>query len=149
MTTIDRLSAEFAARQEVLEKSLTIRQASALLGISPQSLRERAARGRSLLALKAGREWRLPAWQFDANCSGGVLPDLGRLSEIFPGGVVALTRWVCRQCEELGGSSPVDVLLAGRSEIVLQLARERRIADQLARGRDIGALSAVLDPRAS
>ena len=49
---------------------------------------------RKLVAVKVGREWRLPAWQFDPDVPTGVLPDLATRQAVFPGRPMSLSRWM-------------------------------------------------------
>lgn len=75
----------------------------------------------ALVGLREGRGWRLPAWQFRTDV--GVLPGLGELQQVFPGGVVTLSSWVHTPSVDLDGATPVAQLAAGQVKRVVQLAR--------------------------
>lgn len=112
------LERAFAVRTKVLAASLTRRQAADLLSVSDQAVTDKIASG-DLIAVKQGREWRLPAWQFDADAGQGFLPGLSRLHHAFPGGVVSLTIWATSSNVELGGRAPADLLAEGEVDRVL------------------------------
>jgi hypothetical protein len=62
-----------AAREEILRDSISLAEAARLTGRSRQEL-ERLRRDGRLLALRGGRQWLYPHWQFDPNAPDGVLP---------------------------------------------------------------------------
>lgn len=68
--------------------------------------KRRAARG--LVALRRGREWRLPAWQFHED---SVLPGLDRLIAAYPGTPLALTTWATTPNADLDGYTPAKAML--------------------------------------
>ncbi|GAB4100569.1 helix-turn-helix domain-containing protein [Sinomonas halotolerans] len=119
---LSQLSRDFNRREEALQSALTVTQAAKLIGISVQSLRERVEAG-DLLGLKAGREWRLPPWQFSAETEKGYLPGLRRVRSEFPAGLVSLCLWAVRPNPDLGGSTPSQQLEAGHVEPVVRAAR--------------------------
>jgi excisionase family DNA binding protein len=108
-------------RQQVLADALNRRQAAERLGISPQAIANKIEAGR-LLALRVGREWRLPAWQFDADARDGVVPGLELLIAAYPGGAVSLSVWAGRPEPNLDGEPPLAALRDGRAEEVARLA---------------------------
>ncbi|MCX2933084.1 DUF2384 domain-containing protein [Mycobacterium sp. CVI_P3] len=118
----DDLAGQFAARRELAEGCLRREEAAALLGVAPQSITAKLA-ARKLVGLKAGREWRLPAWQFDPDDPSGVLPDLDTLQEVFPGGVVSLSRWMQRPNPEFGDRPPSIEMARGGAAKVIAAAR--------------------------
>lgn len=118
---LEMLRREFAARRLVLEQSLTRSEAAELLEVSEQAVLDRLEAG-DLLGMKQGRRWRLPAWQFDPDTERGFLPGLGRLSKVYPGGLVSLSQWATSQNADLDGATPASVLKAGDVDRVVALA---------------------------
>lgn len=95
-----------AAVADVLHDALTRGQAAERLGVSAQAVSERRKLGR-LVAVRHGREWRFPAWQFGDD---GVLPGLAGLIEAWPGTSLALSQWANRPSPDLGGATPAQEL---------------------------------------
>jgi hypothetical protein len=115
-------SVGLARRRELIERSIGRDEAARVLGVTPQAVSDAIKRGR-LIGLKEGREWRLPRWQFSADQPRGVLHGLRELIEVFPAGIVALSRWAQTDSPDLAGLSPVVALQRGRVAEVVQLAR--------------------------
>lgn len=99
------------ALEQALRGALTRDEAAERLGISPQAVSKRRA-ARSLVALRRGREWRLPAWQFHED---GVLPGLHLLIVAYPGTPLALTMWATTPNADLDGLTPAQAMLTARS----------------------------------
>lgn len=118
---LTNLRRQYEQRSEVVAESLTAAQVAGVLGVSEQAVLDRL-KTRSLLGLRAGREWRVPAWQLSADAERGFLPGLAVLAAAFPGGVVSLSRWVLRPSGELSGRTPAAVLAAGDVEPVVTAA---------------------------
>ena len=98
------------ALEQALHGALTRDEAAERLGISPQAVSKRRA-ARSLVALRRGREWRLPAWQFHED---GVLPGLRLLIAAYPGSPLALTMWATTPNADLDGLTPARAMLTAR-----------------------------------
>jgi len=118
-----------AAREEALRSVLrgapTREQAAGRLGITPQAVSERRKTGR-LIALRRGREWRFPAWQFG---DGDALPGLERLAGAYPGTPLNLSVWAVRPSPDLGGRTPAQELARrGGVDRVLELVGAIRAA---------------------
>jgi hypothetical protein len=113
----DRIGAE--QRRALIAESFTRDEAARLVGVTPQAVSDKLGRGEPL-GVKEGREWRLPKWQFDLD---GVLPGLHEVGAAFPGGVVALSRWMARENADLGGLTPRAAIIRGQSRDVLRLIR--------------------------
>ena len=113
------------ARAEVCARSLSRTQVAQALGVSAQAVSQRLEAKR-LVAVRQGRELRFPAWQLpeedDKEGSGGVLPGLPELIQVFPAGPVALSRWAVCPSPDLDGRSPRDLLARGDVEPVIALA---------------------------
>ncbi len=112
---------QFAQRRRLAAESISRDEAAELLGVSPQSITSKLGAGK-LVGIKAGREWRLPAWQFSPDDPSGVLQDLDVLQQAFPGGVVSLSQWMQRQQPEFGGRTAVHEMLQRGSAPVIALA---------------------------
>lgn len=117
-----RHSGEVAVEQaleQALRGALTRDEAAERLGISPQAVSKRRA-ARTLVALRRGREWRLPAWQFYED---GLLPGLPDLIAAYPGTPLALTTWATTPNADLDGHTPAEAMLTARGvEWVLSAA---------------------------
>ncbi len=114
------LSVATERRQRLIARSLARHEAASRLGVSAQAVSDMLDRG-ALIGLKEGREWRIPAWQFDEESRTGVLPGLRDLGSRFPGGVVSLSRWIERENPDLDGVTPRAALRRGNVEGVLRL----------------------------
>jgi excisionase family DNA binding protein len=112
---------QFAQRQQLAANSITRDDAAELLGISAQSVTDKLA-ARKLVGIKVGREWRLPAWQFEPDMPESVLPDLNTLQTVFPGGPVSLSQWILRPQPEFDGRNPREELIVHGSAAVIELA---------------------------
>lgn len=117
-TALANLRRQYEARRQVVETSLTRAEAAELLDVSEQSVLDRLESG-DLIGLRKGREWRLPAWQFNADAERGFLTGLARLREVFPGGAVSMTEWATSSNAELDGATPAAELAAGNIDGVL------------------------------
>ena len=114
------LSLATERRQHLIARSLARREAAGRLGVSAQAVSDMLDRG-ALIGLKEGREWRIPAWQFDGESPTGVLAGIPRLASRFPGGIVSLSRWIERENPDLDGMTPRAALRQGNVEGVLRL----------------------------
>ena len=76
----------------LIETGLTTIQAAKLLGVSDARIRQRLQAG-TLLAIKTGRAWKLPLFQF---ADGAELPGWGQVAQNLPVGVspVAVESWL-------------------------------------------------------
>jgi hypothetical protein len=118
---LDDLREQFASRRALELASVSRAAAADLLGKREQAVSDDLDAGR-LVGFKRGRVWLLPAWQFEAGSERGVLPGLAGLQRAFPGGVVALTRWVTTPTPDLDDRSPRDAMAQGGIEQVLHVA---------------------------
>lgn len=109
-----RSSGEAAVDQSLehaLRDALTRDEAARRLGITPQAVSKRRA-AHALVALRRGREWRLPSWQFHED---GVLPGLDLLIAAYPGTPLALSIWATTPNADLDGLTPAQAMLTARS----------------------------------
>lgn len=107
-----------AALTGALKGALTREQAATRLGVTAQAVSERRKAGK-LTALRRGREWRFPAWQFGDD---DVLPGLAELIASWPGTTLGLSTWAAQPAPDLGMRTPAQELSRrGGAERVLEL----------------------------
>jgi hypothetical protein len=116
------LKKAFLTRQSVLQASVSRGQAAALLGLSEQAVTKHLDQGR-IVGIKDKGRWAIPAWQLDADTRDGYLDGIDRLARVFPGGPVALTRWVTRPAADFDGRTPRDLLARNRVDEVVRAAQ--------------------------
>lgn len=110
-------------RARLLRESVSAAEAGRLTGRSRQAV-ERQRRDGRILALRVGRQWRYPAWQFDADGPGGLVPCLSEVvASLFrsPAGAAA---WLTTPRPELDGDTPLRRLERRDAEPVLRLAEQ-------------------------
>jgi hypothetical protein len=118
----ENLKKAFLTRHTVLQASVSRGQAAALLGLSEQAVTKHLEQGR-IVGIKDRGRWAIPAWQLDADTRDGYLDGIDRLATVFPGGPVALTRWVTRPAADFDGRPPRDLLASNRVDEVVQAAQ--------------------------
>lgn len=111
-----------AQRRRVTDSAYTRRQVADLLRISPQAVSDRRTAGR-LVAIKDGREWRFPRWQFDPRAPEGVIPPLADLRRVFGTDVVGLSLWMTRPQPYLDGRTPREALETDNVDLIVASAR--------------------------
>ena len=116
------LKKAFLTRQSVLQASVSRGQAAALLGLSEQAVTKHLDQGR-IIGIKDKGRWAIPAWQLDADTRDGYLDGIDRLARVFPGGPVALTRWVTRPAADFDGRTPRDLLARNLVDEVVRAAQ--------------------------
>lgn len=109
-------------RAGVAADALSREGTAELLGISAQAVSNRIRRG-ELVAIREGRRWLLPAWQFDPDSADPVLSGVGELLSAWPGGPVALSRWAITPSRDLDGRAPAVALRDGDVGAVVAAAR--------------------------
>jgi hypothetical protein len=117
----DNLALGVSRRAALLAGSVTRGDVARALGKSDQAVSAMLDRG-SLLGLKEGREWRIPAWQLDPERSEGVLPGLRELAGAYRDGVVSLSEWVERPNPDLEDATPRATLARGAVDRVVAAA---------------------------
>jgi hypothetical protein len=115
------LATGVARRNAVLRDSVTRSEVARALARSEQAVSAMLERG-TLLGLKEGREWRIPAWQLDPDRPTGVLPGLGEVSRAYRDGVVSLSAWIDREHADLDGLTPRAALARDRVDEVVAAA---------------------------
>lgn len=116
------LERQFAARDRLIDRSITRAQAAKLLGVAEQTI-STLIRSGDLLAIKEGREHRIPAWQFNPATERGILPGIRQLNDVYPGGLASLSEWVLLPNSEFDGATPAELLTKGNIEPVVEIAR--------------------------
>jgi hypothetical protein len=116
------LKKAFLTRQSVLQASVSRGQAAALLGLSEQAVTKHLDQGR-IVGIKDKGRWAIPAWQLDADTRDGYLDGIDQLARVFPGGPVALTRWVTRPAADFDGRTPRDLLARNLVDEVVRAAQ--------------------------
>jgi excisionase family DNA binding protein len=122
--TMQSMDRAFADRREVLSTSVNRAKAAQWLNVSEPTVSERIAE-KKLVAMKDGREWRLPAWQFAPDSERGHYEGLDKLQAAFPGSVVGLSMWALTTNRDLG-VTPAQALAEGRLDDVLDAIRMLR-----------------------
>ena len=113
----------------LLDESLPVADAAALLGVNESRVRQRlTSRPPSLIGIKDGRAWRVPRYQF---ARGRLVPGLERVIARLPGALhpVALRRFLETASEELviagRAVAPIDWLRRGNDpETVAALSQD-------------------------
>jgi len=118
----ENLRKAFLTRQSVLQESISRGQAAALLGLSEQAVTKHLDQGR-IVGIKDKGRWAIPAWQLDADTRNGYLNGIDRLAQVFPGGPIALTRWVTRPVPDFDGRTPRDMLARNQVDEVVRAAQ--------------------------
>ncbi len=113
---------QFEVRRALERASVGRDEAAELLGTSEQSITN-ALESHRLLGFRQGRRWLLPVWQFDVETERGMLPGLGELAAVFPGGLFALSAWVQQPNPDLANQAPRQLLSRGKVEPVVSLAK--------------------------
>lgn len=108
-------------RRRVLRDCVDAQKAGELTGRSRQSV-ERLRRDGRVLALRVGRQWRYPVWQFDPDARAGVVPHLSEVVDLLFLSPQGAALWLLEPKEELDGRAPVEYLRARKAEPVIELA---------------------------
>ena len=114
----ENLRRAFKARQAVVESSISRSEVAELIQVSEQAVTKQLARGR-MIGLKVRGQWAIPTWQLDPNNQDGILPGVEELNQGFPGGPVALSRWMTTPAADFADQTPRDLLAANRVDEVI------------------------------
>jgi hypothetical protein len=130
MSLADKIRAQVQAdqgvetsRTMVLSESLSAEEAAEKSGRSRQNLEAMRRKGQAL-ALRVGQQWRYPAYQFDQDAVGGILPGIREVlasRSMSPAGVAL---WLILPAPVLKDARPIDLLRQGRTREVVQAAEE-------------------------
>ncbi len=113
-----------ARLRQVLDGALTRADAAQWLGITPQAV-SRRRENHSLTAVKRGREWYFPRWQFRDDDAIG---DLQKLLKKYPGTPLSLSVWATTPNPDLGGDTPADHMRERGIDAVLKVLEDARAA---------------------
>lgn len=111
-------------RARLLADCISATQAGEITNRSRQAV-ERQRREGNLVALRVGRQWRYPKWQFDIDGPGGLVAGLGvvvRNLHLSPYGAAL---WLTTPNAELAGKAPIATLRRRQTERVIRLAEEQ------------------------
>ena len=111
----------FASRHALLGGAVPASEVARLLGVSRQTVYERARKG-TLLAVEEGDARRFPAWQFDPEGPRGIVAGLPDVLRALPVSSYARALWLMRPNPTFEGRTPLETLKAGERERVLSLA---------------------------
>ena len=110
-------------RARLLRQCVSAGEAGRLTGRSRQAV-ERQRRDGRILALRVGRRWRYPAWQFDVDGSGGLVPGLPEVVAHLQASPAGAAHWLTSPQPGLGGETPIKLLRRRDPEPVLRLAEQ-------------------------
>ncbi len=110
-------------RARLLRQCVSAGEAGRLTGRSRQAV-ERQRRDGRLLALRVGRRWRYPAWQFDVDGPGGIVPGLPEVVAHLQASPAGAAHWLTHPQPGLGGEAPIRLLQKRAPEPVLSLAEQ-------------------------
>lgn len=85
---------------------------------------ERQRRAGQLLALRSGRQWCYPRWQFDVDGRGGLVPGLAAVLKRLRLSPYGAALWLTTRRRELGDKAPSELLSRGQAERVIELAED-------------------------
>ncbi len=109
-------------RDDLLADALSTTDAGRILHLTRQGVTERIKRG-DLLAVRTGRSYRLPPWQFDAVAADGLIPGLPTVLHVLAISPLAQASWFTRPSPYLDGETPLATLRGGNVETVVAEAR--------------------------
>ena len=110
-------------RDRLLHESVSAEEAGRLTGRSRQAI-ERQRRAGRVIALRVGRRWSYPAWQFDADAPGGLVPGLDEVLEYLRMSPTGVAVWLTSPQPQLGDQQPIQLLRNRRTDEVLDLAKQ-------------------------
>ena len=110
-------------RARLLRECLSAEEAGNLTHRSRQAV-ERQRRDGRLLALRAGRQWRYPGWQFDVDGPGGLVPHLPEVVDSLHLSPAGAAHWLTSPRPELAGETPIQLLRNRNPKPVLRLAEQ-------------------------
>lgn len=109
-------------RDALLDGAVGTTEAAERLHLTRQGVVERIKRG-DLLALRAGKRYRLPPWQFDARSEDGIVAGLPQVLHVLTVSPLAKASWLTRPSPYLDGETPLTALAHGDMVTVVAEAR--------------------------
>jgi hypothetical protein len=116
------LNERFATiRNRLLSEGFSTPDAARELSLSPEGIRQKAAR-RELLALKLGRDYRFPRWQFKGDAPDGIIPGLRDVlaASVLP--PLELAVWFESKMAALDDRTPIEAIESGDLDDVVAAA---------------------------
>lgn len=98
--------------------AMTTADVAALLGLSPASVLRQRQAGR-LIAVRRGREWFYPRWQFH---DGAPLPRLPELIGAWSGAALELANWAVTRNVDLNERRPAHVWRRDPEKVLAEIA---------------------------
>jgi hypothetical protein len=111
-----------ARLRQALEGALTRAEAAQWLGITPQAV-SRRRENKTLTALRRGREWYFPRWQFTED---ETLPGLEELIRTYRGTPLSLSVWANTANPDLNHETPANHMREHGAEALLSVIRDAR-----------------------
>lgn len=111
-------------RAALLDESIDAVEAGRRTNRTRQAV-ERQRRDGRVLALREGRQWRYPAWQFDADGPGGLLPGLPEVIDKLRMSPAAAALWLSSPRPQLDDDVPIERLRRRDIEPVIALAESQ------------------------
>jgi hypothetical protein len=112
-----------ALRKTLLADTISTDEARVALGLTRQGVAERVKR-KELFAIRQGRNFRFPLWQFKDEHASGVIPGLSKaLRAAKHLADIEIASWFVRPQPIFEGASPVSVLRDGDIERVVRALR--------------------------
>lgn len=109
-------------RDALLHGAVGTTEAAGRLHLTRQGVAERIKRG-DLLAIRAGKRYRLPPWQFDVGTEDGVVAGLPQVLRALAASPLAKASWLTRPSPYLDGETPLAALAQGDVATVVAEAR--------------------------
>lgn len=109
-------------RDALLHGAVGTVEAAERLHLTRQGVAERIKRG-DLLAIRAGKRYRLPPWQFDVGTEDGVVVGLPQVLRALAASPLAKASWLTRPSPYLDGETPLAALAHGDVATVVAEAR--------------------------
>jgi len=110
------------ARENLLRDTVSSTVAADMLGVKPQTVRNRVKRG-ALLAVREGGDFRVPVWQFDREGEDGVIHGLPEVLKALDVPPFSQIRWLTRPNPYLEDRTPLEALKQGEIDTVVAEAR--------------------------
>ena len=110
-------------RARLLADCVSASEAGELTNRSRQAV-ERQRREGNLVALRVGREWRYPKWQFDIDGPRGLVQGLGAVVRNLCLSPYGAALWLTTPKPELHDEAPIVALHKQHTDLVVRLANE-------------------------
>jgi len=112
-----------SSRAMILSESVSAEEAAVKSGRSRQNLEAMRRKGQAL-ALRVGQQWRYPAWQFEPDAVGGIVPGIREVLATLRMSSAGVALWLILPLPSLNDARPIDLLRQGRTREVVQAAED-------------------------